>query len=116
MNASQAAILILNGNVAVRDDVRAAIHTLRQQGTRIDVGVTYEGSDAARFAQDLDDGEYNVVIAGGTVNEIASGLLATADSQRPRAPLAIVPLGTANDLARCRRCRPRSAETYPKRA
>ena len=60
---------------------------------------TRDTGDAKRFAAEaVEDGDARVVACGGdgTINEIVQGLMRHPD----RARLAIVPLGTANDLAR----------------
>ncbi len=94
--------LVLHGKAASRGDVRAAVQTVRQQGHPIEVCVTWEPGDAARFARQGALGGAEVVIAGGgdgTVNEVVAGLLEAAGDSRSATPLAVLPLGTANDLA-----------------
>jgi lipid kinase YegS len=98
-----AACLVLNGKAALRDDVRAAVHAVRDEGHHIAVRVTWEGGDAARYAGEAADSGCGVVIAGGgdgTINEVVSGLLDGRDESQPSSSLAILPLGSANDLAR----------------
>jgi len=91
----------LNGKGAGNPQVRAAINRIREEGQPLEVRCTWEGGDAARFAQEaLNDG-VDLLIAGGgdgTVNEIVNGLLEV--DQAPKMALGILPLGTANDLAR----------------
>jgi len=91
----------LNGKGAGNPQVRAAINQIREEGQPLEVRCTWEGGDAARFAQEaLNDG-VDLLIAGGgdgTVNEIVNGLLEV--DQAPKMALGILPLGTANDLAR----------------
>ncbi len=85
----------------MRDDVRAAVQAIRAEGVRCDVRVTYEAGDASRFARSAAEDGFGVVVAGGgdgTVNEVAAGLLEAADSDACPS-LAVMPLGTANDLA-----------------
>jgi lipid kinase YegS len=87
----------------MRDDVRAAVRALRDEGHAIEVRVTWEASDATRFAHDAARAGAPLVIAGGgdgTVNEVVTGLLDAAGASTPTSALAILPLGTANDLAR----------------
>jgi lipid kinase YegS len=96
------ACLILNGKSAMREDVRAAVRAIRAEGEQIQVRVTYEQGDGAQFAREAAASGFGLVIAGGgdgTVNEVASGMLeGSADSDNSPS-LAILPLGTANDLA-----------------
>ena len=98
--------LILHGKVASRDDVRAAVYAVRDEGHEIEVCVTWEGGDAARFARQAAQSGIEMIIAGGgdgTINQVVSGLLGSdgSSNQQHSAPmLGVLPLGTANDLAR----------------
>lgn len=96
--------LILNGKSSQRDDVRAAAAHVRQQGHKLEVQVTYDAGDAARFARDTvcrEVGELpDVIIAGGgdgTLNEVVAAAI-EADAGT-RCAFALLPLGTANDFA-----------------
>jgi lipid kinase YegS len=92
--------VIVNGKAAADPQLRPAISQLREQCHRIEVRVTWEGGDAARYAAEATtDGVEVVVAAGGdgTTNEVAGGILA-ADAA-PKTALAVVPYGTANDFA-----------------
>jgi len=93
--------VILNGKGAANPQVRAGINRIRDEGQPLEVRCTWEGGDAARFAQEaLSDG-VDVLVAGGgdgTINEVVNGLL-TADTA-PKMALGVLPLGTANDFAR----------------
>lgn len=99
--------LILNGKSAGRDDVRAAVGHVREQGHSVSVRVTWEAGDAGRFgreAMELAEQEgIDTVIAGGgdgTVNEVISGALSGLNGdQRPPVSFGVLPLGTANDFA-----------------
>jgi len=96
---ARSACLVLHGKAATREDVRAAIRAVRAEGARVEVRVTYEAGDAPRFARAAAEEGFGVVVAGGgdgTVNEVAAGLI---EADRPDARLAVLPLGTANDLA-----------------
>jgi lipid kinase YegS len=99
----QSACLVLHGKTALREDVRAAVRAVRDEGHPVDVRVTWEGGDATRFARQAAQAGVDLVIAGGgdgTVNEVVAGLLGAAGESKPSASLGILPLGTANDLAR----------------
>jgi len=94
--------LILNGKSAGDDDLRAAVQTLRETGTALDVRVTWEDGDAERYvAEAIADGVDTVIAAGGdgTLSEVAA-TLAHRDANAEALPsLGLVPLGTANDFA-----------------
>jgi lipid kinase YegS len=101
--APQSACLVLHGKAAMRDDVRAAVRAVRGEGCQVEVCVTWEGGDATRFARQAAQAGAALVIAGGgdgTVNEVVAGLAGSAGESKPAASLGILPLGTANDLAR----------------
>lgn len=91
--------LIVNGKAASDPLLRPAISRVREMGHRLEVRVTWEGGDAARYASEAALEGVDVVIAAGgdgTVNEVAGGMLATEDSQTA---MAVIPYGTANDFA-----------------
>ena len=46
MDAAQSACLVLHGKAAKREDVRAAVRAVRDDGFHVDVHVTWEGGDA----------------------------------------------------------------------
>ena len=91
--------VILNGKGAANPPVRAAINQIREQGQPLEVRCTWEGGDAARFANEAMNVGVDVLVAGGgdgTINEVVNGVL-TADTL-PRMALGVLPLGTANDF------------------
>ncbi|HEY4308673.1 MAG TPA: lipid kinase YegS [Pirellulales bacterium] len=97
--------VIVNGKVAGDPRLREAVRVVRERGHRIQVSVTWESGDAARFAQAAVTECDFVVAAGGdgTINEVVSGLIesSAADAANPtRAAFGILPMGTANDFAR----------------
>jgi lipid kinase YegS len=97
--------VILHGKAAMREDVREAVRAVRDEGVEVDVRVTWEAGDAERFARQAAREDFRVVVAGGgdgTVNEVVAGLMGAGASEEraENSPsLAILPLGTANDLA-----------------
>jgi lipid kinase YegS len=92
--------LIVNGKAAGDPLLRPAVKEIRDAGHRLDVRVTWESGDAARLAAEAVSDGVDVVVAGGgdgTVNEVASGMLARGDTGG--SAMAVVPYGTANDFA-----------------
>lgn len=94
--------LILNGKSADDDVVREAVQAMRSGGTALEVRVTWEVGDAARYvAEALERGAGHVIAGGGdgSLNEVAAAL-AQADGDAGALPaLGLLPLGTANDFA-----------------
>lgn len=93
--------LILNGKAARRFALRSAISACRKEGFSLDVRITHSADDAARYAEQAGDDGIERVIAGGgdgTVHQVVNGLMKLPAGERPA--LGILPLGTANDLAR----------------
>ena len=94
--------LVLNGKSAGDDAVREAVATLRDRGLPLQVRVTWEDGDAARWVDDaLAAGATTVVAAGGdgTLSEVACALARTDRPAAALPALGVLPLGTANDLA-----------------
>ena len=92
--------LIVNGKAAADPLLRPAIGQLRDKGHRLEVRVTWESGDAARYAAEARSNGVQVVVAAGgdgTINEVATGLLEQGPCQETT--LAVVPYGTANDFA-----------------
>ncbi|RUR42522.1 lipid kinase YegS [Vreelandella populi] len=99
-DAQQRFLLIINGKSAGNPALREAVEEQRKAGMLITVRSTWEGGDAALFAEEAADaGITHVVACGGdgTVNEVVNGLMRVAHDRRPA--LGIVPLGSANDFA-----------------
>jgi lipid kinase YegS len=93
-------LLILNGKNAGNETLRQAIVSLREDGARIHVRVTWEKGDAARYIEEGIHLGVETIISGGgdgTINEIATALLNRNADKRP--VMGILPLGTANDFA-----------------
>ncbi|MBU9857248.1 lipid kinase YegS [Rahnella bonaserana] len=94
------AMLILNGKGAGNEELRIAIGALRKEGEDLNVRVTWEYGDAARYVNEAIELGCETVVAGGgdgTINEVAGALAQYEGQHRP--VLGIVPLGTANDFA-----------------
>lgn len=95
-------VLVIHNPTAGRrraEKVAALAAMLQEAGVRVRIEATGAAGDAERFARRAATGEGRpdlVVAAGGdgTVNEVANGLLGSD------LPLAILPLGTVNVLAR----------------
>lgn len=94
--------LILNGKAAADEALRATVNALRAEGMRVDVRVTWEHGDAARYVDEAVATGVDAVVAGGgdgTLREVAAAL-ATHDAPAEALPaLAVLSLGTANDFA-----------------
>ncbi|WP_185967917.1 lipid kinase YegS [Thalassotalea sp. PS06] len=91
--------LLLNGKKSGLESVRDAIAKCREDA-QLDVRVTYEGGDIARFVEEAVAQGVTRIIAGGgdgTVNETTAALMALDKDQRPE--MGVFPLGTANDFA-----------------
>jgi diacylglycerol kinase (ATP) len=79
--------------------LQATLRLLEAAGCQLVLRETTRHGDAERLARTVDPASCNmIVVAGGdgTINEVANGLIASG----LRVPLAIVPLGTANVLAK----------------
>lgn len=77
--------------------LRAIIDRLEDQGSAVTVYETTCAGDAERFVRTTDCADFDAVAAAGgdgTINEVLNGLPANGP------PLAILPLGTVNVLAR----------------
>ena len=93
--------LILNGQSSQLPEVRSAVFACRRGGLDVDVRVTWEKGDGERQATQAGrDGVKRVIAGGGdgTVHEVVNGLMQLPRKDRPE--LAIMPLGSANDLAK----------------
>lgn len=94
--------LILNGKSAADDALRAAVAHWRERGIRLDVRVTWESGDAARYVDEaVADGVDTIVAGGGdgTLSEVASALALREGAAETLPSLAVIPMGTANDFA-----------------
>jgi lipid kinase YegS len=94
--------LVLNGKSAGDDAVREAVGTMRGRGLDLQVRVTWEAGDAARWVADaIAAGAGTLVAAGGdgTLSEVAAALANHEEAADALPALALLPLGTANDFA-----------------
>jgi len=97
--------LIINAKSSeVVQELRESVNSLREQGHEVDPRLTFEEGDARRFAREAAERGAGLVIAAGgdgTINEVANGLHdhLAGDGKGGGPRLALVPLGTANDLA-----------------
>ncbi len=96
--------IILLGKAAADGRVRSAVQTLRQGGHLVEVRVTWEPGDAARFTTKAiaaaAAGEIDCIVAGGgdgTINEVFAA--AYGAGVPAGCCLGVLPLGTANDFA-----------------
>ena len=91
--------LILNGKAAGDEAVREAVAQARARGIELDVRVTWEHGDGARYAAEACAAGVDTLIAAGgdgTLGEVASALLDAAGTTPTR---GVLPQGTANDVA-----------------
>ena len=56
--------LILHGKAAARPAIRAAVQKLREQGTQLEVRVTWEAGDTQRLAREAVADGVSIVVAG----------------------------------------------------
>ncbi len=96
--------IILNGKAANDARLRAAVHTLREDGVEVGVRATWEAGDATRLTREAvaEAGREEIdciVAAGGdgTINEVFAAAHAAGLPQA--SCLGILPLGTANDFS-----------------
>lgn len=94
--------LIVNARDPDRvEELRHLVNELRWKGHEVRPHLTFEAGDAARMAREAGEAGAELVVAAGgdgTLNEVVNGLLDDGGAGRlPR--VAILPLGTANDLA-----------------
>lgn len=92
--------LIINGKSAGDPALRPSVGQLREAGHELEVRVTWESGDAARYAAEAVRDGIDVVIAGGgdgTINEVVGGVV--AEGGGGETAVAAVPYGTANDFA-----------------
>ncbi len=92
--------VVLNGKSAQSPEVREGVMACRQAGHHVEVRVTWEGGQAAEFAEEAARAGYEIVIAAGgdgTVSDVVAGVLAAGEASQTA--IGVMPLGTANDFA-----------------
>ncbi len=92
--------VVLNGKSAELPEVREAVLACRKAGHDVEVRVTWEGGQAAEFAEEAARQGRDIVIAAGgdgTVSDVAAGIIAAGEGVQTA--IGILPLGTANDFA-----------------
>ncbi|MEX2112829.1 MAG: YegS/Rv2252/BmrU family lipid kinase, partial [Pirellulales bacterium] len=98
--APRSLCLVVNGKAAGDAALRVGVHHLREQGHTLDVRVTWEKGDAARWAAEAARQGIDVVAAAGgdgTLSEVVHGIVSL---EKPaETAVAVVPYGTANDFA-----------------
>lgn len=99
-------LVVNTGDAGAVDALRRHVTALRDAGSTVRPRVTFEGGDARVFAREAAEAGHDLVIAAGgdgTVNEVVNGLYDFVDDEEtaaaPLPRLAVVPLGTGNDLA-----------------
>lgn len=94
--------LILNGKAAGDEAVRDAVAARRRAGQALDVRVTWEEGDAARYVEEaLSLGASHLISGGGdgSLRAVAAALAGRPEAADALPALAVLPLGTANDFA-----------------
>jgi len=76
---------------------------LKDAGLNYDLALTTEAKDGTELAKTAVSENYDAVIAAGgdgTISEVANGLITAVPDDQPTLPLGILPVGSANDLAK----------------
>lgn len=82
--------------------MRQGVEAFRAAGRPLEMRVTWDPGDGARFAREACAEKIGTIVAAGgdgTINEVVSGMLEVS-AGTPLPSLGIVPLGTGNDFAR----------------
>jgi diacylglycerol kinase (ATP) len=90
-------VFVVHGARAARPDFAHLVGWVGRRGHFVDIRVTWSAGDATRLARDgaLCGADVVVAVGGdGTLNEVVNGVDGLPT------PVGIIPLGTANDLAR----------------
>ena len=76
---------------------------LNDAGLNFDLAFTTEAKNGTELAKTAVSENYDAVIAAGgdgTISEVANGLITAVSDDQPTLPLGILPIGSANDLAK----------------
>lgn len=76
---------------------------LKDAGLDYDLVLTNESKEGTAVAKTAVSQNYDAVIAAGgdgTISEVANGLITAVSPNQPTLPLGILPIGSANDLAK----------------
>ncbi len=77
------------------------IENLLRERVHLTTFVTSKRGDAFSYSKELSGADIILVASGdGTINEVINGILSSERPDQNRIPLALIPLGTANVLAR----------------
>lgn len=71
------AMLVLHGKQAMNDELRDAVHDMRDSGWVLDVRVTWEAGDAQRLVTEALAAGYSHIVAGGgdgTLRDVAEAM------------------------------------------
>jgi len=93
-------LIALHGKQAGNTAVQKAVAAVRDAGHKVEVRVTWEPGDVARFVLEAIAMAADSVVAGGgdgTINEVTQALVAS--DVTANLSLGVLPLGTANDFA-----------------
>lgn len=94
--------LIVNpiaGNRAYRSIKQ--LETFLNQKASLTSCITQKRGDAFNFAKNLKGADRIIIASGdGTINEVLNGMLASSDPDVRKIPVALIPLGTTNVLAK----------------
>ena len=94
-------VLVLHRKSANRPEVKAAVKSVRNSGIDLKVRIPWNKKDKRTVVRKLLTEGYRRIIAGGgdgTLNAVAGAMLEKT-KYLDQADMAILPLGTANDLA-----------------
>ena len=78
-------------------------NALKKANVDYDLVTTTAARDGTEFAKTAVSEQYDAVIAAGgdgTISEVANGLITAVPDDQPTTPLGILPIGSANDLAK----------------
>jgi lipid kinase YegS len=95
-------VLLLHRKSANRPEVKEAVKAVRRSGTKLQVRIPWNKKDKVVLVRELLKRGCKRIIAGGgdgTINSVASAIVKSKRAE-PGIAMGIMPLGTANDLAR----------------